>query len=654
MIQGGTQLQAGWEHQANGRWDQAERLYREVLDAWPDHPEAWCLLGTLDLMRGRFAEAAASFDRAIQIRPDFAQAHNNLGIARSEAGQAAEAEASYREAIRLAPGDAEAYNNLGSTLRDLLRLDEAVAAFRQAVALRADYAEAWNNLGVALTDAGNLREAAASLRHAVGLRPHYAEAWQNLGNALRDAGDDVAAADAFDRSLAIRPDYPEARYNRALLLLQRGDEAAGWAEFECRWQCREFPHRPLPSPLWDGSPLEGRTVLLIAEQGLGDTIQFVRFARLVRDRGGRAVLVCPPRLAKLIARSDLVDEVVMPGAALPTHDVHLHLMSLPRIVGLLDADDPVLPPYLRVDPERAGWWGQRLDPHPGRRIGVAWQGNPRFRGDRRRSFPLAALEPLARLADVTLISLQKGEGKEQLDAIGDHWPIVDLGPEYHEGDLDDTAAVVANLDLVIASDSVVAHLAGALARPVWVAHGAYQEWRWTPEAVGRWYPSAEVFRQPEPGRWDRVVAAMIERLQAMPPAPIRIEISPGELIDRLTILELKWEQIAHPESRAAVRREYEALRVLHERFHADSAELDRWVADLRAVNRRIWEVEDAVRRCEAAGDFGPAFVEAARTVYRENDRRAALKRAINDHLGSPLQEVKSHSLSGADRSTGDT
>lgn len=654
MIEGAAELQAGWEHHARGRWDEAERLYRGVIAHWPDHADAWCLLGALDLMRGRPAEAVASFRESIRSKPGYAQAHNNLGVALSESGQVEASEASYREAIRLQPDYAEAHNNLGSTLRDLLRHEEAVRSFHHATELRPDYAEAWNNLGVALTEAGSLAEATDGLRRAVTLKPDYAEAWLNLGNVLRDRGDLRGGAEAYDRAVLLRPDYPEARYNRSLLLLQAGDESRGWAEFEARWQCRQFAGFQLSSPVWDGSPLGGRTVLLVAEQGLGDTIQFVRFARLVGERGGRAILAAPEPLLALLARTPGLDQVVPTGTVIPPHDCHLPLMSLPRLLGGADRESGAGRPYVFADPAQVQRWRERLSAVPGRRIGIAWQGNPRFRADRRRSIPLAAFEPLAQVAEVALVGLQKGFGAEQLRALGDRFAVHDLGPEFAAGDLDDAAAVLLSLEQLITSDSALAHLAGAMGVPVWLAHGAFQEWRWTDEAAARWYPSLRVFRQPEPGRWDLVMEAMAAALAAKGSGSIAIAISPGELIDRLTILEIKQERIGDPAKLANIRAEYESLDAIRRRDVPVTAQLDRWTAELMATNLAIWEVEEIVRRCERRADFGPEFVAAARTVYHENDRRAVLKRAINERLGSPLVEEKSHALTSPGHSPAST
>jgi hypothetical protein len=305
-----------------------------------------------------------------------------------------------------------------------------------------------------------------------------------------------------------------------MLLLSRGRFQEGWAEYEWRWQVQGQPPPTFDRPAWDGAPLGGGTLLLYAEQGVGDTLQFMRYAALARQRAGAVILGCPPALIPLLSRCAGVDQLVATDVPLPPFDAHAPLAGLPRLLGTTAETIPAPVPYLTADPERVRRWRDELAPLRGFRIGVAWQGNARMVPyDRRRSFPLAALEPLARLPGVHLVVLQKGPGRDQLAAAAG-WPLADPGGRLDEsgGAFADTAAVVQNLDLVVTCDSAPAHLAGALGAACWVALPFAADWRWQ---HGRedspWYPTLRLFRQSRAGDWSdvfrRIVDALCDRLK---------------------------------------------------------------------------------------------------------------------------------------------
>lgn len=641
-------LTSGLQQHRSGDLSGAEQAYRLVLRDDPDHADALCLLGAVCLALGRFDEAVAHLRRALQVRPDYPEAHNNLGIGLGETGRLGEAEVSFRAALRLRPGYAEAHNNLGTVLRDAGRLDEAEASFRDAIRLKPDYAEAHMNLGVALSDRGAFEEAIPSLEWSLRIHPGSSVARANLANALRDKGELDRAEEVYLEALRSDPDNAEAHYNRALGQLLRGNFEEGWRGYEWRWRCRSFPKRSFDRPAWDGSPLAGRTILLHAEQGLGDVLQFIRFARPVKERGGTVVVECPGALCRLLERTPGVDRCVARGEALPAFDVQVPLMSLPRILGTTVETIPAEVPYIVPDPGRAEHWRRELGGFDGIKVGVCWQGNPNYSGDRRRSFPLDRLAPLARVPGVRLFSLQKGHGAEQVEALAGRFAVTDLGPRLDEsaGAFTDTAAAMTALDLVVAPNTAVAHLAGALGVPAWVALPASLEWRWmTGREDSPWYPSMRLFRRTATGDWAEVFERMAAALRARVAPPGRaivVEISPGELIDRITILEIKSERIADPAKLANIRRQLGALQALRDREIGDPEGLAPLSGELRAINESIWESEEGLRACERSEDFGAWFVELARTVYRQNDRRAAVKRAIDERLGSTLFEEKSY------------
>ena len=498
-----------------GKLDEAAACYRRALALKPDYADAHYNLGNALNDPGKLDEVVACYRRALALQPDYAKAHNNLGLILSEQGKLDEAAVCYRRALALKPDYAEAHNNLGVALSDQGKLDEAVACYRRALALKPDYAEAHNNLGVALSDQGKLDEAIACYRRALALKPDYAEAHNNLGLALSEQGKLDEAVACYRRALALKPDHAKAHWNQSLLTLLTGDFERGWAEYEWRWKIEEqhFQRRIFSQALWDGRPLAGRTILLHAEQGLGDTIQFIRYVSLVKERGGRIVLECQPSLLPLLADFPGVDRLLARGQALPAFDVQAPLLSLPGILGTTLDSIPAQVPYLRADPERVQSWRKKLEALDGFKVGIVWQGNPQVKADRQRSIDVRYYEALAQVEGVRLVSLQKGPGTEQLQR---RFPIFDLGDRLDAGGAFlDTAAVMMNLDLVISSCTSVPHLAGALGVPVWLALALVPDWRWLLEREDSpWYPHHRLFRQSRPGDWselfERIAGALRE------------------------------------------------------------------------------------------------------------------------------------------------
>lgn len=435
-----------------------------------------------------------------------------------------------RRAAALAPERPEAQALLERALRGLGRLDEALAAAEQVLRLQPDDADGHCVRAYLLDDLGRVEEAVAGYDRAIQLNPGHSEAHHNRGVALGRLARYEEAIAAFDEAIRLRSDYAEAWRNRALARLTLGDLERGWADLEWGWARRLLNKPPCPLPLWTGEPLQGRTILLHEDQGLGDAIQFVRYAAAVKARGGRVIVVCKKPLAPLFQTCPGVDQIVVRGEPLPECDVH---SSLVRLMGLFTRTLDAIPapvPYLRADPVRMDRWRQRLAAWPGFQVGIAWQGNPRHTRDRDRSFPLALFERLARIEGVRLISLQKGYGSEQLRELGDRFPVVDLGDEVDPGleTMEDTPALMMSLDLVITPDTSLAHLAGALGVPIWIPLPRSPDWRWFLERdESPWYPTARLFRQTARSQWgpvfDRIAAALEHRIaSAAAAAPAQV------------------------------------------------------------------------------------------------------------------------------------
>ncbi|MBK8909326.1 MAG: tetratricopeptide repeat protein [Rhodospirillales bacterium] len=516
---GALLLEAVRDHR-QGRLDRAVRRYTDVLRRDPRNAEALHLLGVVHHQRGDHNRALTLIGRAIALNGDDPAFHSNLGAVLLALGRLDAAAASLRHAVTLDSTHSDALNNLGNVLMRQGQAEAAEASYRQALAARPENVAARNNLGSALREQGKLDEAAAAYRWSLSVQPRHAPALSNLGRILHDMGRYDEALECYDRAIAINPELAEAHGNRATLLLQLGRFAEGWEEYEWRWRNAGFttPARAFEQPPWNGSDLCGRTILLHAEQGLGSAIQFVRYAAVVTGRGGRVVLECQKPLARLFAslRSQTnaaVAHLVIKGEPLPAFDVHAPLMSLPRLLGTRLETIPAAIPYLFAEEALAAEWGARLARCDGTRIGLAWAGNRRHHNDRNRSMPATALAPLAAMEGCATFSLQVGDAAADPNALP-AGSVIDLAPDLR--DFADTAAVISQLDLVISVDTAVAHLAGALGRPVWMLVPHVSEWRWLTEREDTpWYPTMRLFRQRSPGDWDEVVRRVRDRLATM-------------------------------------------------------------------------------------------------------------------------------------------
>ncbi len=523
----------------------AIRCYERALALAPGSPDTLYNLGNAYQEQGRVERAIACYQQALRTRPDVVELHNNLGSALQDAGRLDDAIAAFRGGLALRPDMVELLDNLAVALRAQGRLDEAQAAYERALvqipqrresriglaailnergqyedavrccehglALAPDNPGLHNNLGVALVELGRAEAAIPHYRRALAVQPDRAESHNNLGIALEHLGHHRDALDCYAKALALNPDYPAAHFNRAHALLISGELEEGWREYEWRFALAG-DDRKFAAPLWSGESLPGQTILIHAEQGFGDTFQFVRYLPAVAARSSRVVLEVPRPLVRLLESLDVAAEIISAGDPLPAFDCHCPLLSLPRVFNTgLDAI-PNRVPYLVAEPARIARWRERL---PGGRmtVGLAWQGNPEARNDRLRSIPLREFAPIARVPGIRLVSLQKKDGLEQLASLPADVEVAELGADFDAGPeaFLDTAAVMTSLDLVIACDSAVAHLAGALARPLWIFLPHHPDWRWLWDRTDSpWYPTARLFRQERPGNW----AGIIERAAA--------------------------------------------------------------------------------------------------------------------------------------------
>ncbi|REK11979.1 MAG: tetratricopeptide repeat protein [Planctomycetota bacterium] len=501
-----------------GQLDEAADACRQALALDSALATTQLELARILLDRGEAAEAIETARRAASEHPQMAAVHYTLGGMLHAQQRLDEAVACYRRALDCNPALAEAHFNLGVLLQKRGDAEAAIACYRQAVRCRPDYAEAYSNLGTLHKSRGELDSARQCYDKALEFRPNFAEALNNLGNVLKIEGRLDEALICYEQCLRFAPQFAQARYNRGLMRLAEGELAAGWEDYEARCGCPEFPKRSFDRPRWTGEPLAGRTLLVHAEQGLGDTLQFVRYLPLLAERGDNVVLEVQPPLVPLLrtAGIDRSVQLVAKGEALPEFDVYLPLLSLPGVFGTTLETIPAAEGYLRADAKLAEHWRAALGERDAFKIGIAWQGSPTHASDRFRSIPLAAFAPLA-FEGVELVSLQKGPGNEQVAALDGKFTVRELGASFDEehGAFMDTAAVIKNLDLVVTSDTAIAHLAGALGAPVWLALTLVPDWRWMYcRTDSPWYRSMRLFRQKHLGDWPGVFADIAAMLRS--------------------------------------------------------------------------------------------------------------------------------------------
>jgi len=507
-----AQLAPGYAHYRAGRFEEAAASFARALALAPQDPAVHHAFGAALGNLSRLDEAEICFRRVLAARPRAIDALVNLGHVLRRQDRFGEAASFFVRALAVNPRRADIHNVLGVVFSNLSRHIEAETCFRRALDIDANYAEALTNLGVKLRLRDQFSQAEALHRRALGINGEFADAWWHLGVTLREAGRLSEAVECYRRAIALAPDHRDANLSLGLGLLAQGDIPAGSNAYEARWGTGTNRKYPLiDRPLWDGSPMHGRTLLLFAEQGLGDVIQFARFANQVRPLVGRLVLRCQKSLCRLMARLPVFDAVFSDADPVPSSDAFIPMMSLMRVLGTTLETVPADIPYLAIDSERARHYAARLA-GDGLKAGIVWAGNPNHAGDRHRSIQLSVLSPLLDVPGVRFFSLQVGPRAGELHQRPFVRRVVDLAPGLV--DFAETAAAVSALDLVISVDTAVAHIAGALGLPTWIMLPVNADWRWLRERRDSpWYPSMRLYRQ-ENFTWDPVIAALRRDLLA--------------------------------------------------------------------------------------------------------------------------------------------
>jgi tetratricopeptide (TPR) repeat protein len=523
---------AGFVLSHMGKPEQAEARYRRAIALRPDFAAAWMNLGSLLREQGREIYAEVALRRAVELRPDLISGWINLAILERESHRPTEAEAHLRKAFSLNPEQVEtmvAWCQFRSSEGDTAG---AWQWLRWALAREPDNPETVNMRGILLHNERRFEEAVKVFEQAEALG-HQAAA-SNRGNSLLDLGRMNEALRAQELAVERDPSSPGARYNLALTRLRLGDWKQGWPGYEARWRFREVHRAPMifRQPRWQGEPLDGRRILLHAEQGLGDSIQFCRYAALVAARGGSVILQVREPVERLMASLAVVRSgqavIAQLGIEPPAFDLECPLMSLPAVFGTTVDTVPWHGAYLAADPvlvfdKRMQFPDLQIHGRSAEkplRVGLAWAGNPRYKADRRRSMELTTFLPLLRTSGITWISLQKGHAAGQLASLPGGVFIWDGSSQ--ESDLAEAAALISTLDLVITTDTCIAHLAGAMAKPVWILLPHLSDWRWMQQIeTTPWYPTARLFRQRAPGDWPGVLDRVIEQLSKLRSAQSR-------------------------------------------------------------------------------------------------------------------------------------
>jgi tetratricopeptide (TPR) repeat protein len=495
-----------------GNLVQAETICRNIINKNPQHAEALHLMGIIQLQSGKLHDAEASLRTALQIKPDEAPAYSSLGNVLTRLGKFEEAVECHKHAVSLIPSSAKARSNLASAYLSWNKIDLAIEEYRNAVNMEPNSAELHFNLGTALQKGEKYEDACVSFRSALKLNPDHERANMNLGTSLRSLGFLDEAILYLRRATGLAPDYADAQWNLSLALLMSGDYINGWKAYEWRLKIPDITIRKFPQPFWDGSDRPDNTLLIYAEQGIGDAIQFIRYAATARKKVGRVILYCHAPLVKLFSEVNGVDQVVSAVAQLPGFDFQLPLLSLPGVIGITADKITDKVPYLKADMGLINKWRSKIIPEK-YKVGLVWAGNPKHLDDHNRSCKLSAFASLMKMPEAVFYSLQKGNSDTQTINRAESTNLIDTGIELT--DFADTAALIANMDLVISVDTAVAHLAGAMGHQVWTLLPFAPDWRWMLDREDTpWYPTMRLFRQSRFGDWDGVLANVEQALKA--------------------------------------------------------------------------------------------------------------------------------------------
>ncbi len=683
-----TLLTQATNYRNEGNINGAIEAYEKAIELDPQHFDAHFHLGNLYFVANRTTEAIFIYKQSIALQPDAVQNRFNLALAYDSAHYTADAILTLEDAIRRAPNytrakmllasiylktgdlnraftlynsvlasapnDIECLQKIASIQKDKHLHDDAITNYKKALTLQPNNQRMQLDLAYTYHLAGDLEHAIETYNNVLSATPDCMEARCNLAHMLRYIGVVQEALQNYEIGLKSMPDNQNLHYGYAETLLKAGMLAQGFKEFESRWK-RDNDPRHFTQNLWDGvSNLRGKIVLLRAEYGHGDTLQFIRFAQTLKEMGASVIAEVQSPLVKLLSLCPFLDKVISVGNALPTFDLQIPVMSLPHKLNIKSEQQLITTiPYIHPDQTLVQHWKSETARDGNFKVGICWGSSEYYdslRGPRsRKALHLNTLKTLAHIPNVTLYSLQVSDARQQIQDVD--FEVREFGADFDtkHGGYMDTAALMKSLDLVITVDTSVAHLAGALGVPVWVVLPSVADWRWMLDRNDTpWYPTMKLFRQQTYGDWETVFNEIKNELTQQLHKRVKqsdivtAEISIGELIDKITILQLKSKLMTDKEKLKNVMIELNTLCATRDACIPQCKELDELTQQLYDANQRLWNIEDACRNKERTKQFDDEFIQITRSVYVNNDERCAIKRKINNILGSRLIEEKSY------------
>lgn len=642
----------GLKNYQNGDFDTALTLFNQTIEQNPACPQAYFNAGVIYYYQNNNKKAEQMFTNAIQYKPEYAKAHYYLGLVYQRQNKFQDALEAFGSTLTIDPLFDDAYLHMARIARDKGDSARAQKLYRHFLNKQPTNMSINLEYGNVLVKNNEFEKAVTIYEHIIAQDPNNNSVRLNLGHTLRYLGKFQEAIPVYQEVIKHIPQSAPAHYGLAESLLATGNFKDGWHHWEWRWKRGHEDQRNFTKKLWNSEPLDGKTILLRAEYGQGDTIQFIRYAQSLKKQGAHVIAEVQHSLVPLLSACpylDLVFGVNQQFVEQLSFDYQIPLMSL---AGMVDTKETAHP-YVFPSPQLIDHWQKKIAQDNKFKIGVCWATSPYFAAMRsplsQKNVPLNDFIPLLKNKDYSFYSLQQIDGLEQLKTLPDTIEIKTFENfDITHGRFMDTAALMVHLDLVITVDTSVAHLAGALGKEVWVLLPFVADWRWqTNETKSRWYETMKLFRQTKPGNWDEVLQKVEQELAKKLNPPIKngtisTEIAIGELFDKITILQIKNEKISDPKKLKNIRIELATLVATAKKYIPESKELNTYIDALRKANKILWDIEDNIRAKEFNQEFDEEFIHLARGVYINNDHRCAIKRKINELCGSRIVEEKSY------------
>lgn len=645
-------------------YEQAQKAFENALCLNPHSAEAYFNIGVIYLKCNKIDNAITAFENCAKYNKNYAKAYFNLGSLYKEQKNIPKAIEAYRTCLELEPARTKLHALVATMFKEQKNIKDAQVHYRKAI--QADEKNLQLKLDAAnmLCTNGYPDEAVTLYREIIAQSPHAYPIMGNMAHALRYQGKMEEAISYYQKVLSVNPNDTHIRYGIAEAYLTLGEFEKGWEKFSTHWK-RGPDTRNFGEKIWDGSDLHGKKIFLRTVYGQGDTIQFIRYAQLLKQQGAYIIAEVQHSLVNLLRLSPYLDEVIAVDEqpkALPAFDAQIITMNLPYMFKTTESTIPATVPYLEADQQLVQYWADKTAHDKNFKVGLCWHASTYYESfkssQQRKSLPLDIFLPLLTAKNISMYSLQLLDGSEQTNTLPSDAQIHTFQDfDNSHGRFMDTAALIENLDLVITIDTSVAHLAGALGKPVWVLLPYSADWRWMQKRTDSpWYPTMRLFRQTEIGNWNPIITHLIDEIiklntvdynqakktTTVDASAICTEVSLGELLDKITILQIKNEKIKDDTKLKNIHAELNTLQATFEKYIQAPLELEKLMHELREANKKLWKIEDDIREKEHEQAFDNEFIELARSVYFTNDRRCEIKRAINKLLGSRLVEEKSY------------